>query len=71
MRHYNIASREGKIDEKCERLAKQIIDIAGGKVSKLLQCSITKKRLTELLGERFSELEKLPSNSNLNRLLDH
>jgi hypothetical protein len=35
--HYNIASREQKMDEKLDRLAKQIVDIAGGKASKLLQ----------------------------------
>jgi hypothetical protein len=56
------------MDEKLDLLAKQIVDKAGGKASKLLQRSITEKRLTELLGERFSELEKLPSHPNLNRL---
>ncbi len=68
MRHYNIASREQKMNEKCKRLAKQIVDIAGEKARELLEVSITEHRLKLLLGERFSELEKLPSHPNLYRL---
>ena len=58
------------LDKKCERLAKQIVAIAGGKAFKLLHHSITKKRLTDLFGERVLELEKLPSHLNLYRLCE-
>jgi hypothetical protein len=67
-RHNKIDLRERKMNEKCERGTKQIVDIAGEKASKLLEGSITECRLKLLLGERFSELEKLPSHPNLYRL---
>ena len=66
--HNKIDLREQKMNEKCKRLAKQIVDIAGEKASELLEVSITERRLKLLLGERFSELEKLPSHPNLYRL---
>jgi hypothetical protein len=68
--HHNKSAETKKrnTDEKCKQLAKQIVDIAGEKASKLLEVSITERRLKLLLGERFSELEKLPSHSNLYRL---
>ena len=66
--HNTIDLREQKMNEKCKRLAKQIVDIAGEKASELLEVSITERRLKLLLGERFSELEKLPSHPNLYRL---
>ena len=61
-------TQKQKMNEKCKRLAKQIVDIAGEKASELLEGSITEHRLKLLLGERFSELEKLPSHPNLYRL---
>ena len=61
-------TQKQKMNEKCKRLAKQIVDIAGEKASELLEVSITERRLKLLLGERFSELEKLPSHPNLYRL---
>ena len=66
--HNKIDPKEQKMNEKCKRLAKQIVDIAGEKASELLEVSITERRLKLLLGERFSELEKLPSHPNLYRL---
>ena len=66
--HNKIDLREQKMNEKCKQLAKQIVDIAGEKASELLEVSITERRLKLLLGERFSELEKLPSHPNLYRL---
>ena len=61
-------TKKRNTDEKCKQLAKQIVDIAGEKASELLEVSITERRLKLLLGERFSELEKLPSHPNLYRL---
>jgi len=68
--HHNKSAETKKrnTDEKCKQLAKQIVDIAGEKASELLEVSITERRLKLLLGERFSELEKLPSHPNLYRL---
>jgi hypothetical protein len=68
--HHNKSAETKKrnTDEKCKQLAKQIVDIAGEKASELLEGSITEHRLKLLLGERFSELEKLPSHPNLYRL---
>jgi hypothetical protein len=62
------SKRRSAVDKRCERLAKQIVDIAGEKASELLEVSITEHRLKFLLGERFSELEELPSHPNLYRL---
>jgi hypothetical protein len=63
-------TQKQNIDKKGKQLAKQIVDIAGGKANKLLERSITKHRLKLLLGERSSELEKFPGHPNLYRLCE-